>query len=249
DGAPEAITGDEGCAALDVVPRRLWRLSAQQYSNSIRDLLGLSAAPDLGTLGGQSTYAFFADETLTVDPQLAYNANTTLRQALDSLDLRQLAACKTGEADSACATRFAKEFGLRAFRRPLDATEVSGLMNVYAAGQTESFTAGIGLMVQALLQAPSFLFRSELGPPRDSQKAVSNLDPYEVATQLAYTFLDSTPDQALLAAAANGSLGSPAGVTKQVDRLLQLSQVRSNIDRITLSWFNVQQLYAKQKDK
>ena len=95
----------------------------------------------------------------------------------------------------------------------------------------------------------SFLFRSELGAARDSHKAVSNLDPYEVATQLAYTFLDSTPDQALLAAAANGSLGSPAGVTKQVDRLLQLPQVRSNIDRITLSWFNVQQLYAKQKDK
>ena len=134
DSSPEVITGDEGCAALDVVPRRLWRLSAQQYSNSIRDLLGLSAAPDLGTLGGQSTYAFFADETLTVDPQLAYNANTTLRQALDSLDLRQLAACKSGEDDPACATRFAKEFGLRAFRRPLDATEVSGLLQVYAVG-------------------------------------------------------------------------------------------------------------------
>src|SRR4051812_784330 len=86
--APDEVTGDEGCATLDVVPRRLWRLSARQYSNSIRDLLGLSAAPDLGTLGGQSTYAFFADETLTVDPQLAYNVNTTLRQELDSLDLR-----------------------------------------------------------------------------------------------------------------------------------------------------------------
>jgi hypothetical protein len=247
--APAEVTGDEGCAPLDPVPRRIWRLSVQQYSNSIRDLLGLSAAPDLGTLGGQSTYAFFADETLTVDPQLAYNVNIAVREALDSVDLRQLAACKPGDADAACATRFAQTFGQRAFRRPLDTTEVSGLMKVYAAGQSESFNTGISLMAQALLQAPSFLFRSELGPPRDAQAASSNLDPYEVATQLAYTFLDSTPDQALLAAAADGSLRTPDGVTKQVDRLLQLPAVRSNIDRITLSWFNVQQLYAKQKDK
>src|SRR4029079_15110616 len=30
---------------------------------------------------------------------------------------------------------------------------------------------------------------------------------------------------------------------------LQLPAVRSNIDRITLSWFNLEQLYAKQKDR
>ena len=72
---------------------------------------GLSAAPDLGTLGGQSTYAFFADETLTVDPQLAFNVNETLRQTLETVDVRQLAACKSGEDDTACATRFASSFG------------------------------------------------------------------------------------------------------------------------------------------
>ncbi len=70
-----------------------------------------------------------------------------------------------------------------------------------------------------------------------------------MATQLAYTFLDSTPDAELLTAAANGSLSSVDGVTKQVDRLLQLPAVQGNIVRITLSWFNVPQLYAKQKDE
>jgi hypothetical protein len=69
-----------------------------------------------------------------------------------------------------------------------------------------------------------------------------------VATQLGYTFFDSTPDQGLLDAAANGSLTTPAGLNAQLDRLLQLDAVRSNIDRITMNWFNVPQLYAKQKD-
>jgi hypothetical protein len=249
DDSGPAITGDVGCAPLDPVPRRIWRLSVQQYSNSLRDLLGLPLAPDLGTLGGQSTYAFFADETLTVDPQLLFNVNTTVTAALDSIDTRQLAACKTGENDAACAARFAKEFGLRAFRRPLDASEVTRLMSVYAAGQSDSFNAGVSLMVQALVQSPSFMFRSELGPKPDAHTGNSDLDPYEVATQLAYTFLDSTPDQELLAAAGNGSLRSADGVAKQVDRLLRLPAVQGNIDRITLNWFNVPQLYAKQKDK
>lgn len=247
--APPAVTGDDGCTPLDPIPRRIWRLSVNQYSNSVRDLLGLSAAPDLGTLGGQSTYAFFADETLTVDPQLAFNVSETLRTVLAGLDMRQLAACKSGEADKACATRFASSFGQRAFRRPMTSTETTALMNVFAAGQSESFEAGVSLMVQALLQSPSFMFRSELGSGAPNSTATTALNPYEVATQLAYTFLDSTPDAELMAAAANGSLRSVDGVTKQVDRLLMLPAVQANLVRITLAWFNVNQLYAKQKDK
>ena len=246
--APPAVTGDDGCSPLDPIPRRIWRLSVNQYGNSVRDLLGLSAAPDLGTLGGQSTYAFFADETLTVDPQLAFNVSETLRTVLAGVDMRQLAACKSGEADNACATRFASSFGQRAFRRPLNSTETTALMNVYAAGQPESFETGISLMVQALLQSPSFMFRSELGKGAPNATATTTLDPYEVATQLAYTFLDSTPDAELMAAAANGSLKNADGVTKQVDRLLMLPAVQANLVRITLAWFNVNQLYAKQKD-
>ncbi len=246
---PPAVTGDEGCSPLDPIPRRIWRLSVNQYSNSVRDLLGLSAAPDLGTLGGQSTYAFFADETLTVDPQLAFNVSETLRTVLGGMDLRQLAACKSGETDNACAKRFASSFGQRAFRRPMNSTETTALMNVFAAGQPESFETGISLMVQALLQSPSFMFRSELGKGDPNAVTATNLDPYEVATQLAYTFLDSTPDAELMAAAANGSLKNADGVTKQVDRLLMLPAVQANLVRITLAWFNVNQLYAKQKDK
>jgi len=247
--SPPPVTGDDGCNPLDPIPRRIWRLSVNQYGNSVRDLLGLSAAPDLGTLGGQSTYAFFADETLTVDPQLAFNVNQTLRQTLETIDLRQLAACKSGENDTACATRFASSFGARAFRRPMNSAETTALMKVFAAGQPESFDAGISLMVQALLQSPSFLFRSELGKGMPNDTGTTDLDPYEVATQLAYTFLDSTPDADLMAAAANGSLKSVDGVTKQVDRLLMLPAVQANLVRITLGWFNVNQLYAKQKDK
>jgi hypothetical protein len=246
-GDASEITGDVNCLPLDPIPSRIWRLSVQQYSNSVRDLLGLATAPDLGTLGGQSTYAFFADETLTVDPQLAYNINRTLQQVLAGVSIPDLTACGASESPSDCAQRFAQSFGVRAFRRPVDASEVQALMTVYGVGSQQDFNTGISLMIQALLQSPSFIFRSEVGAKPNST-GVAQLSPYEVATQLAYTFFDSTPDQPLLDAAANGSLGTAGGVSTQIDRLLQLPAVQSNIDRITLNWFNVNQLYAKQKD-
>lgn len=247
-GGTGGQAGDVPCKPLGAVPPRLWRLSVQQYSNSIRDLLGLKTTPDLGTLGGQSTFAFFSDETLTVDPQLAFNINTTLQQILPTVNFAQMAACKTGEAQLACAQRFAQSFGLHAFRRPLSATEVQGLVTAYGVGAQQDFNTGLSVIALALLQSPSFIFRSELGATPHPATGPTTLDPYEVATQLGYTFFDSTPDQGLLDAAANGGLDTPAGVSAQLDRLFQLDQVKSNIDRITLSWFNVPQLYAKQKD-
>jgi hypothetical protein len=235
------------CDPLPAVPARLWRLSVSQYSNSVRDLLGLQAGPSLASTGGTSLYAFFSDDTLTVDPQLAYQINVAVRDLLasPSVDIAGLAACMPGEADDACAGRFAKSFGLRAYRRPVDDDEVAALMNVYATGAMTDFNSGIGLMIQAMLQSPSFMFRTELGSGSGS---TSTLTPYEVASQLSYTFLDSTPDQPLLDAAASGDLAKPSGISAQVDRLLGLDAVKQNISSIVVDWFNVQQLYAKTKD-
>jgi hypothetical protein len=125
---------------------------------------------------------------------------------------------------------------------------VVNLMNVYDQGRMQDFNTGIGLMIQALLQSPSFLFRAELGGAPDPAAGTTTLTPYEVATQLGYTFLNSTPDAPLLAAAADGSLGTEKGVATQVDRLLKTDAVKQNIDSVVVSWFNVPQLVIKTKD-
>src|SRR5262249_41300227 len=128
---------------------------------------------------------------------------------------------------------------------PLADAEVTALLAVYTEGKKQDFNTGISLMIQALLQSPSFLFRTELGTPGQDP---TTLTPYEVATQLSYTFTDSTPDQPLLDAAKDGSLGKPGGIATQVDRLLGQDAVKDNITRVVVDWFNVQQLYAKTKD-
>jgi len=56
-----AGVGAPGCMALPSIPRRLWRLSAEQYGRAVKDLLGLPAAPVLTNRGGEGAYAFFSD--------------------------------------------------------------------------------------------------------------------------------------------------------------------------------------------
>jgi hypothetical protein len=247
-GGSGLVSGD--CTKLPPVPRRLWRLSPQQYGKAVKDLLGLATAPTLSNNGGTSEYAFFSDDAAGIDANLQYS----IYQATDAVmtqitpRLPQLAACTTGEAETACAQRFAQSFGARAFRRPLETTEVTALLAAYTEGRKQDFNAGISLMIQALLQSPSFLFRTELGPAQTAASAATTtLTPYEVATQLSFLFRDSIPDPALLAAAQDGSLATESGIAQQVDRLLALPEVKQNISRIVVDWFNVRQLFSKTK--
>ena len=235
--------------------RRLWRLSSQQWGNAVRDLLGLSQAPVLTSTGGTSDYAFFSDDSVMVDANFQFAvyqaAETVMTQIAPQIPT--LAACNAGEAPDACAQRFAQNFGAQAFRRPLDPSEVTALLATYSVGTQQDFNTGIGMMIEALLISPSFLHRSELGPSTLTADANgkfpdTTLTPYEVATQLSFLFEDTTPDATLMAAAASGALGTPDGVSAQVDRLLGLDPVRQNINRIISEWFNVSQLFSKTKD-
>jgi hypothetical protein len=250
--------------------RRLWRLSVEQYQHAVKDLLGLPQAPVLTNRGGEAQWAFFSDVSLGVDDSFEYALYQVVDGVLPSLPAA-LTACQAGEAASACATRIVSDFGSKAFRRPLTAEEIAALVSrpgQPASGATAAVSAapflsagtdtqlGIKLMIEAILLSPSFVYRTELGPSTLVADASGNypattLTPYEVATQLGFTFLGSTPDAGLVAAAADtgpSGLGSVAGISAQVDRLLALPAVRQNLSSIVAGWFNVGQLFLKTHD-
>ena len=238
------------CTQLDAIPRRLWRLSAMQYGNAVKDVLGLDAAPVLSNNGGTSQYAFFSDDAASVDSNFQFSIFQTVEATLAQIapQIPQLAACHDGEDPAACATRFAQSFGARAFRRPLGDDEVAALMGPFNEGAGQDFNTGISMMIEALLQSPSFIFRTELGPPDAAgSDAATTLTPYETASQLSFLFRDSIPDQPLLQAAADGSLATDKGIAQQVDRLLALPEVKTNLNRIVGEWFNIRQVFSKTK--
>jgi hypothetical protein len=127
----------------------------------------------------------------------------------------------TAAPDAACVRRTFETVGARAFRRPLTAEERDRYVAFVASLQPglqppEALRMGL----QALLQAPSFLFRTELGEARPDSTGRRRLTPYEVAAALSYTLTDAPPDTALMRAAADGALGTAAELRPHVARLL-----------------------------
>ena len=98
--------------------------------------------------------------------------------------------------------------------------------------------------MKAMLASPSFLFRTELGPPTLTADANGNypdttLTPYEIASQLSFTLLGTIPDGPLTAAAADGSLATKAGIAAQINRLVAAPAAQANLTDVVLDWFDV----------
>ena len=243
------------CAPLGAIPRRLWRLSVEQWGAAVKDLLGLTTAPQLSNRGGEAAYAFFSDATLGVDEQFQFalyqSSQMDVLPAIAS-KITTLAPCTgtTASAQRTCAMTFAQTLGAKAFRRPVDTTEVTNLMTVYDQGAMTDYATGVGLIVQAMITSPSFVYRTELGPTTLTADASgkypdTTLNPYEIASQLGFLFLGSLPDAALTTAAADGSLATTNGLNAQIDRLLALPAVKANLTNIIVDWFNVRQMFDK----
>ncbi|HEX2657188.1 MAG TPA: DUF1592 domain-containing protein [Polyangia bacterium] len=255
-GASSGSGGSSGsCAALDPIPRRLWRLSVEQWGAAVKDLLGLTTVPALQNRGGQASYAFFSDSTLGIDPDFQYalyeSSQNVVLPAIASR-ITTLAPCTgtTTAAQRTCAMTFAQSLAAKGFRRPVDSTELTNLLSVYDTGAAMDYATGIGLIVQTVITAPSFVYRTELGPTTlaaDSSGKYpdTTLTPYEIASQLGFLFLGTLPDAPLTAAAADGSLATSAGLGTQIDRLLTLPAAQTHITNVVIDWFNIRQMFDK----
>jgi hypothetical protein len=141
----------------------------------------------------------------------------------------QLAPSVTAGAD------FVRTFGRRAFRRPLTDEEVS---RYTAMGDTS-------LIMQSMLSSPNFLYRSEVGEPQSD--GTYALTPYELASALSYFFWGSMPDEALLTAAANGTLQTPQGVEAQARRLLADPRAKEQLKHFSVQWLGVERVLTEDK--
>jgi len=98
-------------------------------------------------------------------------------------------------------------------------------------------TEAIRNVVVMLLMSPRFVNHLELaGTPISGREDYLALDAYEVASRLSYTFWQTLPDDALLAAAADGSLGTDAGFNTQLDRVFADARTRDTIWQFWNEW-------------
>jgi hypothetical protein len=224
-GAPApSLPGKAGVcqeAAPAISPLR--RLTREQFGATLVDLLGDQRALGMSLPDDGSSEDLFDDAaTLIVTPDWATRSLEAAEQAAKAAvaNLGALVPCKPEAGDESCARQFITTFGKRAYRRPLEATEVTALAGVYRAGAAEGFASGIELVITAMLQSPSFVYRVELGRPGGAPAGAVKLTPYEVAARLSYTLWGTMPDKELMDAADAGKLGTAAELGAQARRLL-----------------------------
>jgi hypothetical protein len=229
-GDPYAIPASPPASVLVATPR-VARLSRLQWSNAVRDLLKLTDISDVDrNVSGDALIGFDDEaESLFVTEQLRaqlFDASEALAGKVtgDAAALARLVPANAPTDTAGRARAFITSFGQRAFRRPLTDAEVTTHIGLFNQGPTlypgvDAFRAGASLVIQAMLQSPHFLYRTELGTAAAGATQVA-LNDWEVGAKLALAITNTIPDDALLAAAAAGQLRDPANVTAQAKRLL-----------------------------
>jgi hypothetical protein len=228
------------------------RLSNAEYRNTVTDLMA--------SIGGiESIVADATREFPSESESLGFRNNADFLSVpqlvaqgyMDAAEkLAETAVAATGfvpcSEGADCLNQFIRDFGKRAYRRPLTDQEVAGLEAVHqtAAAQYD-FQTGIEWVMFAMLQAPQFLYRAEFGAAGSG--AVRKPSAYELANRLSYLLWQSMPDDALIAAAEAGELETPEQIAEYARRMLadeKADRVLEYFDQ----WLDLDQLQELNRD-
>ena len=163
-----------------------------------------------------------------------------------------------------CASEILGRLATRAYRRPVDDSDLEGLLALFDSGRSEGgFENGIRTGLQAILASPHFVFRMERVPEppgisvkvADHQKGdqklddslVSASDSYRIsdldlATRLSYFLWGSGPDDSLIERADRGELGRPEVLRAEVERMLGDVRAEALSTRFAAQWLRLQDL-------
>ena len=138
---------------------------------------------------------------------------------------------------------FVRDFGRKAFRRPLNGEEADRLVGALLneSGEHDSFLAGAQLAVEAMLQAPDFLFLIEHEGDRRYRG-------YETAARLSYLLWNTTPDERLVRTAEAGELDTAEGVEREARRMLEAPQARAAMEQFVAQWLRFDRALGAVKD-
>ena len=198
------------------------RLTEAQYRNTVADVFG----PDILVAGRFEPIVRPVHEMIASGARDASLSPAGLEQfdaigrgvaaqVFDDKHRAQFMPCAPADAarpDDACAGKVLAALGRYVFRRPLTASEAAGYVAMAGSATklSGSFTKGLELALGAMLVSPRFLYVAETAAPDPARPDVMVLDDYARAARLSFTLWNTTPNEALLTAAAQGRLRDPA---------------------------------------
>lgn len=228
------------CARFDAGPEpavappepALRRLTIRQYHNAVADLFGAdllaptSLEPDATLEGLPSLGAAIASTSPLGVERYEAGARLVADQVFADAAPSELPCSPSGPSDAACARAWLEARGPAVLRRPLTPAELDTWVGLVTSIGSDAgdFRVGARYALAGLLQSPAFLYRSE---HNDGQGGP--LEAFELATRLSFFLWNGPPDEALLAAASEGRLGTPEGRASEVDRMMEHPRFRRGV--------------------
>lgn len=211
------------------------RLTHEEYNNTVRDLTGIDIRPadrfpaDLTATSGfeNSANSLFL-QPITMERYIGAaeviataawpdQPNSDEQRAAWNLVLGDALQLRNEAAVESVLTRFAR----RAYRRPVEAEEITSLVAHYQrrVAQGASTRGALRDVLQVMLVSPSFLIRTE----RDGKQVGQpfRISEWELASRLSYFIWASMPDAELFRLAETGRLSDPKTLSTTVERMLR----------------------------
>lgn len=244
-------------APLVPAPAGMLRLTRRQFENSVAAIFGATVSLRTPLEADETTELFSsigAAKVGTSDRGVEQYQAAAIDIAAQVFQRRAsypaLATCNPTRADDPCIDRAIRELGYRLWRRPVTDAEASRYRAIVAADGTaaDKLLLGLQYAVAGLVASPNFIYVAYAGEP-DAATGAHRFTSWEMASRLAYTLWDSTPDVALLSAAAAGSLVTADGLRAEVARMLAAPEARGLPARILGQAWNVAKLDLADKNQ
>jgi hypothetical protein len=216
-------------------PHRVTAAFIQRFEGPVNDLF----APIEHTLADTQIGVSYGITTLPHLKELSIAGPRQVTGVSDTVSRRRIFTCRpTSAADErGCASTIVTRLATQAFRAPVSAADVEGLLRFYDSGrEARDFESGIASALEAILASPDFLFRLERAPQGRAAAAVGDV---ELASRLSYFLWGAGPDAELLKAASKQQLSAPAAIDKQVRRMLTDSRSEALSSRFAAQWLRL----------
>jgi len=225
-------------------------LTRAEYNNTVAALLGdTSAIANTWSAETPGPNGFLAPRPVSNKEVSEYmdGAQDLADRFKAKLDDSVLGCSVSTAGEEVCAKSFITSFGRKAFRRPLVNEEVTDYVGLWKMARTTSelsFQDSMGLVVEAMLQSPSFLYHWELGPKApsldgDGDGKLVALSSYELAARLSYFLTQAPPDAKLAGAADSGAILDLAQLNAHADRLMESGKAKALFQDFIAQLLNV----------
>lgn len=246
----EVVTENRVITASQAARVELRRLTQSEFNEAVFELLGEDRPSTVALLPADPRTPFDNDYTHQAASQALVEGLELLvleiaeRLVADSKRRDAVIGCvPEGPGDTDCFRTFVTQFGRRAFRRPLTDAELTRYLAVQTIAVAEgNFNAAVEVVIRAMFQEPSFLYRVELGTPVEGDNGLFKLTDHEIATRLSFLLWGSTPSEWLLALADEAKLSTPEEVRAVAQKMLGDTRAQQRVHRFHALWLGYEQL-------